>query len=117
MLPQPAAATASISCVAPDGGASIELALGNVQGLAVVGALIEAGGKTLSMGREGAATVSVSQAFAGEDAIRIDFVDPNAVAVAAEIRLFRAAEGADSILAGTLRLPGSGAWPLVCTGP
>ncbi|TKT79307.1 hypothetical protein [Aquamicrobium sp. LC103] len=111
-----ASATASIGCAAADDRASFDLTIGNVPVLAVVGAEIDAAGETWSLaGNE--RSIRVGQAFETPGEMRIDFTDANVEAVVAEIRLFKAAEGDDAAMAGTLKIAGKGAWAVTCVGP
>lgn len=114
----PASATGSIACTSPDeDSVSVELTIGSLPVLAVVGAAITAGDERWSTDAQGVAAISVGQAFAEEDRLLIDFTDTNVERVVVEVRLFRAFEEDDAAMAGTLRIPGKGSWPLVCIGP
>ena len=114
----PASATGSIACASSDeDSVSVELTIGSLPVLAVVGAAITAGEERWSTDAEGEAAVSAGQAFAEEDRLLIDFTDTNVERVVVEVRLFRTFEEDDAAMAGTLRIPGKGAWPLVCIGP
>lgn len=57
------------------------------------------------------------QAFREESRLMVDFTDPNIERIVAELRLFEAFEERDHAMAGTLRVPGQGAYALTCTGP
>lgn len=113
----PAFASGTVECASADENARLSLTIGSLPVLAVVGAKIDAGGKSLGLNREGDEAVAVGQAFATDNETRIDFTDPNVERVVAEIRLFSATEGRDMATAGTLKIPGAGAWALVCSGP
>jgi hypothetical protein len=44
-------------------------------------------------------------------------MDANLASKVAELRLFKAAEGeGEAVYAGTLRIPGHGAWAVACSG-
>lgn len=111
-----ASATGTISCAAPAGSVSLDIAIGTVPGLAVVGARIEAEGQRWTLAEDGAPPIAVSQAFATGDQIWIDFTDRNVTRLVAEIRLFKTDEGRHAAMAGTLRMPNIGAWAVVCSG-
>lgn len=59
-------------------------------------------------------TFTFGQGMADADGIRIDFFDDIVNERVAELRLFRAEEGDDYVLAGTLRIIGTGAWAVSC---
>lgn len=114
----PAAATGSIACSSPDDdGVAVELTIGSLPVLGVAGALVTAGGETWSTATEAGEQISAGQAFREADRLLVDFTDPNVERVVVELRLFQAQEERDAAMAGTLRIPGKGAWPLVCAGP
>ena len=113
----PAFASGTVECASADEGARLSLTIGSLPVLAVVDAEIEAGGRSLGLNREGDEVMAVGQAFATEDEMRVDFTDPNVERVLAELRLFSATEGRDMAMAGTLKIPGAGAWALICSGP
>ena len=59
----------------------------------------------------------VGQAYENDQMILIDAVDEAMSSHIAELRLFKTTEGdADTVYAGTLRIPGHGAWAVSCTG-
>lgn len=113
----PASATASIGCASADDEASFDLAIGNLPILAVVGAFVRAGDRTFSTLEDEGELVLSGQAFGDGQSMRVDLTDSNVERVVAEIRLWQAMEGDDYALAGTLRVPGVGAWPVTCVGP
>lgn len=113
----PAFASCSIDCLSPDGDASVSLTIGSVPVLAIVGAFVEADGKSLEFNRGGENTIVLGQAFREDGVLKADFTDPNVERVMAEIRLFTASEGEENVTAGTLRVDGAGVWALQCTGP
>ncbi|MEX0953592.1 MAG: hypothetical protein WDZ83_00085 [Rhizobiaceae bacterium] len=111
----PAAATGGIACSSPDDAASVEIAIGHVPGLAVVGARIGVGDRDWAMNLGGAQALTVSQAFASDGHYWIDFADEIVNEIVAELRLHRVDEGMDTGFGGTMRMPGIGAWTLVCS--
>jgi hypothetical protein len=110
-------ASGTISCVSDD-GASVELTLGSLPVLSVVGAQIAAGEErwTTLEGGEGQPVV-VGQAARHGDLIVVDLTDANIERVVAELRLLSAAEERDHVTAGTLRIAGQGAHAMTCVGP
>ncbi len=58
----------------------------------------------------------MGQAFESGDSVMIDAIDLDFNAVA-QLRLYRASEGEAYVTAGTLRIPGYGAWAVSCEGP
>jgi len=110
-------ATGAIECNDPEGQASVNLTIGSLPILAVVGAQISAGDQQWAIGGEGENAIISGQAFQAPGEMRIDFTDPNVERVMAEVRLFSASEDKDSVLAGTLRIADVGAYALVCAGP
>lgn len=108
-----AQATSSISC--SDGnGNGVDIGLGSVPGMAIISAHVVADGAQMSMADE---QLSVSQAFADGESIRIDFTDTNLEGVLARVRLFQTDEADDYVLAGTLEVIGVGAYAVICDGP
>jgi hypothetical protein len=117
-LATPSLATEWISCASPDGGASMDILVGDVGVLSIAG-------MTITVGEQVWATdpaygpgdpTKVGQAFEDAETLRVDAVD-DGYAKIAELRLFKASEGESYVHAGTLRIPGHGAWAVACTGP
>jgi hypothetical protein len=86
-LAAPAAASGGIWCEGD--GVSLEIATGRLPVLQVIGAHAEAGALAFTTGPErGEGTpFVVGQAFAGDDDIMVDFVDPNFEAIVVSLRL------------------------------
>lgn len=117
-LATPCLATEWISCASPDGGASMDILVGRVDVLAIAGMTVTVGEKVWATDPAygpGDPAI-VGQAFEDAETLRVDAVDTSYVKLA-ELRLFRASEGEDHVYAGTLRIPGHGAWAVACTGP
>jgi len=112
-----AGATESIDCNDPQGRASVGLTVGSLPVLAVVGAHISVGHQEWAIGMDGDKAIISGQAFQTGDQWLVDFTDPNVERVIAEVRLLSALENDEYVLAGTLKVPGVGAYPLVCVGP
>jgi hypothetical protein len=113
----PAAATGTVECEAVDGRARMGLTVGSLPVLSVVGMEIVVGDQTWSTGADGDGAIRVGQAFQDGERWLIDATDPNVETVVAEIRLNGASEGRDMVLAGTLKIPGTGAFAVTCLGP
>jgi hypothetical protein len=59
--------------------------------------------------------IVVGQAYEDAETVRIDVLDSGMSTLIAQLRLFKATEGeGDPIYSGTLRIPGYGAWPVIC---
>jgi hypothetical protein len=118
LLAGPASATGSIGCEGAGGDdVSVELTVGSLPVLAIVGASIRVGDDLWSTAEDAVNRLAVGQAFSEEGRMLVDFVDPNFETVLARLRLVSADEGKDQALAGTLAVSGRGAWPVVCVGP
>jgi hypothetical protein len=113
----PASATGSIDCEAVEGGARVAMTVGSLPVLHVVHMEIVANDRTWSTVESGDAAIRVGQAFRDGDRWLIDATDPNIESVVAEIRLNGASDGRDMVMAGTLKIAGSGAYAISCVGP
>ena len=119
MLVVPASATEWVHCSDGQGEASFDYLSGDGLGvLAIVGLTITAGEKVWASAEAYGPgdPVSVGQGFEDADSVRVDAMDRDFVKIA-ELRLFMAAEGDSYVTAGTLRMPGMGAWAVSCEGP
>ena len=117
-LATPSFATEWISCASSDGGASMDVLVGDVDVASIAGMTITVGDKVWATDPAygpGDPTI-VGQAYEDAETLRVDAVDDGYARIA-ELRLFKAAEGEDSLYGGTLRIPGHGAWAVACTGP
>jgi hypothetical protein len=115
----PAFATEWLSSADGDGGASKDLLVGAMEVAAVAGMTISAGEHAWASHVEygPGKPVAVGQAFETADMLLVDAMDETLAAKVAELRLFKASEGqGDQVYAGTLRIPGHGAWAVVCRG-
>ena len=118
----PASATEWINCtdVGSNAGPRLNFLVGDVGVLSVAGLTISAGGKNWASDPiyGPGASVQVGQAYEDAESIRIDALDAGFAVRVAELRLFKASEGgAADVYAGTLRVPGVGAWAVSCDGP
>jgi hypothetical protein len=118
-LATPSLATEWVNCTDADGAATFSYLAGALDVLAVVGLNISVGDKVWAsdVAYGPGDPVVVGQAFETADTVLIDAMDPNLTGKIAELRLFKATEGTAAVTAGTLRLPGQGAWAVSCTGP
>ncbi|MEQ1769501.1 MAG: hypothetical protein ABL879_06635 [Devosia sp.] len=118
-LTTPALATEWVSCAAPGGEASFDFLVGSLDILAIAGLNISVGEKVWAsdVAYGPGDPVAVGQAFEDATTIRIDAMDDAISQKVAELRLFKAEEGDMSVYAGTLRIPGYGAWAVSCTVP
>lgn len=114
----PAFATGELICSDPGGEASVDFGIGRVPVLAIVSAHITANGQVWStQPGKGEIEVIVGQAADDGRYLIADFTDPNVEQVLVSVRLLRSIEGEDYAQAGTLTVPGSNAYPLVCDEP
>ena len=113
-LAAPAAASGGIWCEGED--VSIDIATGRLPVLQIIGAHAQAGAIAYTTGPErgeGEPFV-VGQAFAGDDAIMVDFVDPNFEAIVVSLRLrYEDDREQEWPLTGTIAL-GEKAYPVRC---
>ncbi|WP_332685848.1 hypothetical protein [Devosia sp.] len=113
-LAAPAAASGGYFCEGDD--VALDMATGRLPVLQVIGAYAEAGGKAYSTGPERGEGMPfvVGQAFADDDGVKVDFVDPNFEAILVSLRL-RFDGDEDWPLTGTLTLDGTD-YPVRCGG-
>jgi hypothetical protein len=112
-------ATEWVNCSDAEGQASFDFLVGAVDVIAVVGLTITVGDKVWAsdVAYGPGEPVIVGQAFETADMILIDAMDEAVSAKIAELRLFKASEGdAAAVYAGTLSIPGHGAWAVSCSG-
>lgn len=113
----PALATSGIYCegVRTD-SVGVTLTVGRVPGLAVVGAVIEADGRTWQYQQPvaGADEITLAQATQIGALIVVDFTDAGHELSVASLRIVTAASAEDVSAAGVLSIAGIGTWPLVC---
>jgi hypothetical protein len=110
----PAFASGGIWCEGD--GVSAEIATGRLPVLHIIGAHAEAGGKAYTTGPErgqGEPFV-VGQAFAGDEDVMVDFVDPNFEAILVSLRLrWEDDREQEWSLNGTMMLDGN-SYPVRC---
>lgn len=116
LVSTPALATGGIYCNGADGAkVSAFLTVGRVPGLAVVGARIDIPGKAWSMiAADDADRIVLAQGAVIGDLTVADFSDPGAEQIQVSLRVLQARVQETSAAAGTLAVPGEGAWPLIC---
>lgn len=97
-------------------GATVDIALGRVVVMAVLGAHVELGEAAYSTGPErGEGTpIATGQAFGDDDGIKIDFVDPNFEEILIKVRLTYTGNQ-DEPLAGTVSI-GDKTADIACMG-
>ncbi len=118
MVASPALATEWLNCSDRDGAASMDLLLGAMDIVAVAGMTNSTGDRVWASHVEYGPgdPVSVGQAFENADMLLVDAMDEGLVDKVAELRLFKTSEGDGEIVyAGTLRIPGQGAWAVSCS--
>jgi hypothetical protein len=118
-LATPSLATEWINCADAEGRASFDFLVGALDVIAVVGLTITVGDKVWAsdVAYGPGEPVTVGQAFETADMILVDAMDEAVSTKIAELRLFKATEGdASPVYAGTLRIPGHGAWAVSCSG-
>ena len=116
----PSLATEWVNCSDRDGQASFDMLLGALDVISIAGLTITVGEQVWAsdVAYGPGEPVTVGQAFEDADTIMVDAMDENLTAKIAELRLFKTSEGdAAPVLAGTLRIPGHGAWAVSCSGP
>lgn len=116
----PSLATEWINCSDRDGQASFDMLVGALDVISIVGLTVSVGEQVWAsdVAYGPGDPVQVGQAFETADMVLVDAVDANVMTRIAELRLFKATEGdALTVLAGTLRIPGHGAWAVSCSGP
>lgn len=113
-LAAPAAASEGLACSGQ--GATVDIALGRLVVVGVLGAYVEMGGSAYSTGPErGEGTpIATGQAFGDDDGIKIDFVDPNYEEILIKVRLTYTGNE-DEPLAGTVTI-GETVADIACMG-
>lgn len=116
---QPVAATEWMYCNDASSTVTVGLLLGEAGVLSIAGVILSNGDHVWASavaygpGDE----VSVGQGFEDEHMLAVDLMDKD-FALLAQLRLMKAQEGTEpTVLAGTLRMPGQGAWPISCDAP
>ncbi len=113
-----ALATQNILCSAAENKAALEFLVGTTPGLNPLGAAMEAGGRKWATKAEaGVTAMTIAQAFSDDEGMKIDIGDGNLERIIAKLRVTWAHdEGSEPVLAGTLLIVGTGAWPVTCEG-
>ena len=112
----PAMATEWVHCADANGAASFDYLAGNGTGVLQVSAVTVTSGEKVwaSDPANGPGDpVSIGQAFENGDMVLVDAMDKD-FAKLAELKLFKASEGENVTLGGTLRIVGQGAWTVSC---
>jgi hypothetical protein len=113
----PARATEWVICADKEGKATFSVLLGMMEVIAVNDIKIEVGDRKWSTTPGEGTLITKGQAFESDHQMMIDVTDGDMAAIVAQLRLFQASEGDDVVSAGTLRMPGVGAWAVTCEGP
>ncbi|RUT32845.1 hypothetical protein EMQ25_06815 [Arsenicitalea aurantiaca] len=116
---QPAMATGTITCTDPAGDATMTLSVGTLSVLSILRAEITIGEESWSTDPVIApgTLIVAGQGFETEDGLWASFTDEAVNDIVGELRLAKASEGRDFVMAGTLAMPGVGAYAMVCEGP
>lgn len=116
---QPARATEWLDCTSFDFNQRIQLLAGGVDFHQFSAVTLYVNGADWSTSPEAqpGQPLDIGQAFWDGKTLLVDLIDPAAQSVLAELRVFATSEGADDVKGGVLRVPGTGAWVVVCTGP
>jgi hypothetical protein len=112
----PASATEWTRCADPGEAVEVALLQGTIDAFAAVAATMRHGEEhwvTDPAYGEGT-PFSIGQGFADETGMRVDFFDEIVNERLAELRLYRAEEGGETVTAGVLRIIGQGVWPVIC---
>lgn len=119
IAPLPAMATEWLDCTSFDFNQRVQLLAGGVDFHQFSAATLYVNGADWSTSPEAqpGAPLDIGQAFWDGETLLVDLIDPAAQTVLAELRVFATSEGADDVKGGVLRVPGKGAWVVVCTGP
>jgi hypothetical protein len=112
----PAYASGQILCNATDGlGASIEISIGHLPVLSVIGATVTDGSGTWSTSATGDQHPMVfGQGFSGGNRILVDFTDPKIARIVVSLRLFEAAADEGYAVAGILSFEDRTVFPVQC---
>jgi len=111
-----AVASGDINCVATDGsGAFVNIAVGHLPVLAVLGATASDGVETWST-RESADSLGMTfgQGFMDDRQVLVDFTDPNVEQVVVSLRLFQVSGDKSFAEAGVLSFAGGSVFPVQC---
>jgi hypothetical protein len=112
----PAQATEWMYCGDSDAGVSVGFLLGSVDAFMPSAITMNHGAQTWTSDPVyGQGTpITMGQGFGDASSLTVDLFDDGLSARIAELRLSRAEEGTDVVLAGTLRIPGQGVWAIAC---
>ena len=114
----PALATEWEHCSDGAGAASFDFLAGDGTGVLSINQINVSAGDKVWASSEASGPgepVSVGQAFEDDHMILIDAMDKDFVKIA-ELRLFKTGEADTLVYAGTLHIPGIGAWAVSCDG-
>lgn len=114
-----------VNCGDGEDKVSFDVLIGLMDVIAIDTIRIEANGKIWSNKPQvGETKIEVGQAFETADQMWIDVLSEGMGSFVAKLRLFKASEtvegsedGVFDATAGTLQMPGIGAWAVRCSGP
>ena len=111
----PALATGDMVCSGE--GVSVEMAIGHLEVLAVVGVTITIGDKTWSSRPDAipGTPVAVGQAYGDDRQILIDITDDIVNETLGRLQLFKASESGDHVVGGVFTMKGEGAFVVGCS--
>jgi hypothetical protein len=118
MAAQPTLATEWIYCNDATNTVTVGLLLGHIDVLNISAIILSNGDRVWASsaaygpGEE----VGMGQGYADDKMMAVDLMDKD-YAKLAELRLLKASEGDMYVTSGTLRMPGQGAWAVICEGP
>jgi hypothetical protein len=116
-LATPSLATEWVNCADANGAATFSYLAGTLDVLSIAGLNISVGDKVWAsdVAYGPGDPVAIGQAFETADTVLIDAMAPDMSVRIAELRLFKVSEGDAFVTAGTLRMPGQGAWAVSCS--
>lgn len=112
----PATATEWIYCSDPEATVDVGFLLGSVGAFMPAGATLRYKTQhwTTNEAYGDGALMTVGQGFSDQSMLVVDLYDEGVNAPIAELRVWKAEEGDLTAHAGTLRIPGQGAWAVSC---
>lgn len=113
---QTAQATSWLTCSNADAPLELRLLLGGDETLGPVAATIRLNTQffTTDVAYGAGTPLTIAQSYFGPTLTQVDFRDDAVNHMIAQLRLVSAEDGAMFVRAGTLRVYGHGAWPVVC---
>lgn len=111
-----AQATEWMYCGDQEGTVELGFLLGSVDAFMPAGATMRHDTQhwTTSEAYGEGAIMTVGQGFSDKEVLIVDLYDEAVSAAIAELRIWKSEEGDMTVAAGTLRIPGQGAWAVAC---